>query len=253
MNLQFLGTANCAGIPVYGCDCMVCSGSRKDTTLQRQPACGKLYTSSQTLLIDAGLPDLATRIPRNTIDRILLTHFHVDHVQGLFHIRWGACPQPLPVHGPADPDGCADLLKHPGILDFSETFEPFQSTTFADITVTALPLNHSKPTLGYSFRADNAHIAWLTDTSGLPDTTLEYLQSHSPDIMVLDCSFPPQPEPHPNHNDITAALKLHDIIHPQKTYFIHIGHEVEQWLYHNKETLPDGIIIPRDGDVISTD
>lgn len=31
----------------------------------------------------------------------------------------------IPVYGPPDEAGCDDLFKHPGILDFSHTLEPF--------------------------------------------------------------------------------------------------------------------------------
>jgi phosphoribosyl 1,2-cyclic phosphate phosphodiesterase len=36
----------------------------------------------------------------------LLTHYHLDHVQGLFPLRWGV-GAPIPVYGPPDDAGCA--------------------------------------------------------------------------------------------------------------------------------------------------
>lgn len=55
----------------------------------------------------------------------------------------------IPVHGPADPEGLADLYKHPGILDFSQPFGAFERRQWGALAATALPLVHSKPTFGY--------------------------------------------------------------------------------------------------------
>lgn len=246
MKLEFLGTGNCACVPVYGCNCTACSSSRSNPQLKRLPTCGRISTRNQTILIDAGHPDLAEIAPRASIDRVLLTHYHVDHVQGLFHIRWGCCTPKLPVHGPNDQNGCADLLKHPGILDFTETLFPFESRMFGDIEVTPLPLNHSKPTLGYAFETTTTRVGWLTDTSGLPSESIDFLVHWSPDIIVIDCSFPPLKEPHANHNDITAVLTLHRKIRPGKTFLTHISHQLDEWLMEHLSTLPDNVIVSRD-------
>ncbi|EGH49552.1 carbon-phosphorus lyase complex accessory protein, partial [Pseudomonas syringae pv. pisi str. 1704B] len=42
-----------------------------------------------------------------------------------------------------------------------------------------------------------------TDTVGLPDDTREYLRRAPLNLLVLDCSMPPQPQPPRNHNDLT--------------------------------------------------
>lgn len=247
MQLEFLGTGNCAGVPAYGCECSVCSEARIDRKLRRISTCAKLSTAQQTLLIDAGPADLGDRFPRNCIDRILLSHYHIDHVYGLFPMRWGQCQHHLPVHGPDDQNGCVDLLKHPGILDFSDTFSPFVTRKFADLQITPLPLNHSKPTLGYGFSsASGRRLAWLADTSGLPASTTDFLKKWKPHVMIVDCSFPPLEQPHPNHNDINAAMALHIEIQPARTYLTHIDHELDQWLKLHAESLPEEIRISRD-------
>ncbi len=252
MQLEFLGTGNCAGVPVYGCECNICCEARTNSKLRRLSTCAKVTSSGQSILVDAGLADLGDRFPRNTIDRIILSHYHIDHVYGLFPLRWGNCESQLPVHGPEDTNGCADLLKHPGILNFQDTLYPFESRTFGDIEVTALPLNHSKLTYGYALSsADGRHLAWLTDTSGLPLHTAEFLIDWIPNVMVLDCTFPPRTPPHPNHNDINTALQLHDYIKPDYTYLTHIDHQLDQWLINNTETLPKNMYIARDATILN--
>ncbi len=247
MDLEFLGTGNCAGVPVYGCECEICSEARVNPKLRRLSTCSKIATIEQTILIDAGIAELGDRFPRSSIDRIILSHYHIDHVYGLFPMRWGHCEHQLPVHGPDDKNGCDDLLKHHGILDFSDTLAPFVRRKFADIEITPLPLNHSKLTLGYAISSDNGcRLAWLADTSGLPDLSADFLKEWQPHVMVIDCSFPPLDCPHPNHKDIRTAIEIHEKIHPGKTYFTHIDHELDQWLKLHGNDLPETITIARD-------
>ena len=76
--------------------------------------------------------------PAGSFQQVLLTHYHLDHVQGLFPLRWGVGAS-IPVYGPPDDAGCDDLLKHPGLLDFSHTVTPFVMFNLQGLRVTPLP------------------------------------------------------------------------------------------------------------------
>ncbi|MCT7654074.1 hypothetical protein MBH78_03345 [Oceanimonas sp. NS1] len=89
MRLTLLGTGAAGGMPLYGCDCVDCRRSQADPGLGRMPCSALLEWGEHRLLLDAGLPDLHRRFAPGSFDGMLLTHFHVDHVQGLFHLRWG--------------------------------------------------------------------------------------------------------------------------------------------------------------------
>ncbi len=247
IHLEFLGTGDCAGIPVYGCTCRICKESIDNTALRRNSSCALISSAGHKLLIDAGVSDIRHRFPPHSLDRIVLSHFHIDHVCGLFPMRWGCSETLIPVHSPHDPDGCADLLKHHGIFDFSDCLKPFVPRTFDDLDITPLPLNHSKPSLGYAISSGESRLAWLCDTGGLPAETLLFLKTWQPSVMVLDCTFPPLTEPHPNHNDITAALSLSSEIRPGRTYLTHISHHLDIWLLTGHAQLPTNVIPARDG------
>ena len=246
MKLIFFGTGNAAGIPVFGCNCSICmdaragEGCRKSTS-----AC--LSLNGVSILIDAGRTDLATLFEAYNFDRILLTHYHVDHVQGLFHLRWGNKGLKIPVHGPYDEQGCADLFQHPGILDFSEPIKAFESKTLAGLTITAVPLNHSKPTLGYCFEYNNKKLAYLTDTIGLPSETKKFLTNWLPTMLVIDCTHSPEVMNPRNHNNLTMAMDIHNIVCPEQTYLTHISHELDAYWYLNKVQLPSNVFIATDG------
>jgi len=247
MQLTFIGTGNCAGVPVYNCTCPVCTESRTNPRKRRSSCCAYLTTETTRLLIDAGVPDLGDRFPCNSIDLILLSHYHIDHVYGLFPMRWGWAIEPIPVYGPDYPEGCADLLKHPGIFDFSHPLQPFVSKQLADIELIPLSLNHSKPSLGYALESGKSRLAWLSDTSGLPEESINFLKEWLPTTMVLDCTFPPLDRPHPNHNDIDTAIALHTAICPEATYLTHISHDLDFWLSTSGFLPPKGLHLAADG------
>ncbi len=61
--------------------------------------------------------------PAGSFQQVLLTHYHLDHVQAIS----AALGSRASIRSMASPDdaGCDDLLKHPGLLDFSHTVTPF--------------------------------------------------------------------------------------------------------------------------------
>lgn len=246
MKFRFLGTGTAGGIPLYGCDCPVCTAAQEDPRLRRQSACALVETHEIRILIDAGLHGLGERLPAGSFDQVLLTHYHMDHVHGLFGIRWGTGIS-LPVIGPDDPQGCDDLFKHPGILDFSRKAQPFETLQLADLAVTPLPLVHSRPTLGYHLTHEGRSLAYLTDTCGLPPDTAAWLKHNPPDVLVIDCSHPPLGRMPDNHNDLDLALQIVADTQPGEAYLTHVDHRLDQWLLDHPDSLPDGVALARDG------
>jgi phosphoribosyl 1,2-cyclic phosphate phosphodiesterase len=249
MRLTLLGTGDARQVPVYNCNCSACASARLTPALRRGPCCALVECGTQRWLIDSGLTDLCERFPPHSLSGILQSHYHADHAQGLLHLRWGQ-GLIIPVHGPDDPEGLADLYKHPGILDFSQPFAPFEQRQLGELSVTALPLNHSKLTFGYLLEGDGRRIAYLTDTLGVPDASAEVLRQQPLDLLVLDCSTAPQPIAPRNHNDLTRALEVVEQLQPRQTVLTHIGHSFDAWLLDNPDALPAGVSLAFDGRVL---
>ena len=239
MLLTLLGTGNARQVPVYNCDCIACERARQHIQYRRGPCSALLECGKERWLIDAGLTDLTDRFPPGTLTGVLQTHYHADHAQGLLHLRWGKNLR-IPVLGPPDPDGLADLYRHPGILDFSKTLTAFEPEALGECTLTPVPLAHSKLTFGYVFESDGRRIAYLTDTVGLPSETAAWFRGKRVDVLVLDCSSPPAAEAPRNHNDVTRAFETIQQLNPRQAVLTHIGHDLDAWLM-NGGTLPEGL------------
>lgn len=247
MRLTFLGTGAAGGVPLWGCDCAVCTLARVDVTMRRQPNCALLEAGGTRLLIDAGVMDVAERFPPGALDAVLVTHFHADHVQGLFHLRWGKGD--LDVYSPHDSEGCADLYKSPGPLKFTQ-LSKFEQIELGEVSITAVPLVHSKPTLGYCIEHKGARLAYLSDCRELPPATLEFLQRWQPHTLCLDCTLPPDaPQPR-NHFDLLEAIAIAQNFPNSETVLMHIGHKLDAWLLDRPDALPNGMTLAHDGETL---
>jgi phosphoribosyl 1,2-cyclic phosphate phosphodiesterase len=133
------------------------------------------------------------------------------------------------------------------LLNFlqQKKFVPFQ---IGQVTVTPVPLVHSKVNYGYCFEHGGSKLAYLTDTLGLPPATESFLKEWGDFVMVLDCSHPPQ-EKAKNHNDWMHAIRCVEAVTPNETWLTHIGHDLDQWLTY-QINLPRNVKIARDMEII---
>lgn len=219
-----------------------------------------LQIGRDVYLFDSGLMDLRERFPSPATDEstsprlkaIFQTHYHADHAQGLLSLRWGVNTS-LPVYGPVDKEGFADLYRNPGILDFSHTLQPFQRMELGQdgaasaVEITALALQHSRPTLGYLIEVPcGKALAYLTDTKGLSPQVIELLREKEVDYLIIDCSFAPNVEAK-GHNNLNDALALVSQVQANAFYLTHIDHSLDSYLIKNPEQLTQGVELARDG------
>lgn len=247
MRFRFVGTGDSAQVPCYGCDCPACQRARVLSCHRRGPCCAEIRVDGARYLIDAGRMDLAESCERERPSAILLTHYHADHVQGLFHLRWGM-GEPIPVHGPKDTNGCADLHKNPGILAFQPGLKPFRPLHLEGLDVIPVPLNHSKPTLGYCIEGLTTKLAYLTDTLGLPGDTERFLRQWQPDVVILDATHPSSHTEPRNHNNLSMAVDIIERLAPAQAWLTHLNHEVDAEIMASPSLrLPTNVALAHDG------
>ncbi|MDO6688067.1 MULTISPECIES: phosphonate metabolism protein PhnP [unclassified Agarivorans] len=245
MKLTLLGTGNVQACPLYGCDCLACQRAVKDPSKARHLCSAVLEVNGKQILIDANHPQLQSLFPAGSIDAIVLTHYHMDHVQALFELRWGVA-EPIAVYQPNDKQGCDDLFKHPGILQFQQPLSENQAFELANINIIPLALHHSKPTLGYLFCSEHGRIAYLTDTLGIPDQSWQQLLRHPPNYVVIDCSHSPLHRSS-NHNNLSDVLELAHALPDSQWVLTHISHELDHYLMQHPDCLSANVQVGADG------
>src|SRR5687767_8552823 len=105
MRLTFLGTGTSFGVPQVGCHCAVC---RSADPRDRRSRCGVVVeTDGGTRLLVDTPPELRLQLVGNgidSIDAVLYTHEHADHIHGIDDLRAFTMRRddPLPLYGSAE-------------------------------------------------------------------------------------------------------------------------------------------------------
>jgi len=253
ISLEFLGTGTSQGLPVIGCECLVCkSMDRRD---QRLRTSALLRTKKITAAIDCG-PDFRQQMLRSGcmgLDAVVLTHEHMDHVSGLDDLRALQFKQKKPTAIYCT-ESVENRLRQQFAYAFAENpypgsprfevyrIEPHQDFLLGGVVWIPLPVKHGKGDV-LGFRVGD--VAYVTDASFIPDSTLEKM--HGLEVLVLNAL---RLEPHYSHFHLDQALEMAQHIGAKQTYFTHISHHLG--LHTSVELeLPAGIFLAHDGLVVS--
>lgn len=251
MRLTFLGTGTSFGIPQVGCDCRVCHSS--DPRDQRTRSGAVLQSRGSTLLIDTP-PELRLQLLRSriaSVDAVLYTHAHADHINGIDDLRVFsvARPQPLSCYGPFE--ALEQVRTAFGyIFDDVRAFEgtskprlelcPLEAevpTTVAGVPVLPLAFTHGYVRVfGYRF----GPIAYLTDVKQVPAAARQALTGLK--VLVLNSLWW---RSHPTHLSIGEAIETAQALGAEQTLLTHLTHETGH--AELLERLPPGIAPAYDG------
>lgn len=246
--LTVLGSGTSMGVPTIGCDCVVCRSS--DPRDRRTRPSVLIEYGGRAVLIDT-TPDFreqAIREKIRSLDAVLYTHTHADHLLGIDDLRplsFLHKPNRLPLY--ARPDAAEFIRKMFGyIFDASYKFGGLPQ-------VELRPINGSLDLFGAEFEPiavihGDAEIlgfrfgsaAYLTDHSEIPATSLEKLMGL--DVLFLDAL---RYKPHPTHSTVEHSLQTVEFLKPKRAFFTHICHD----LPHEKTnaTLPANVKLAYDG------
>jgi phosphoribosyl 1,2-cyclic phosphate phosphodiesterase len=248
MHLTMLGVGSSAGTPMIGCKCPTCASTDPRNNRTRCSSIIQL-DNGKSILIDTG-PDLrqqALREGLTSIDAVLYTHTHADHLHGIDDLRAFCQLQraQIPLYGSQDAmdhivDKFGYTLREPSnfwdlpVLKTHAINAPFQ--LFGQ-TVTPIPLKHGNSDI-YGYRIGD--IAYLTDVSSIPETSLALLQGLK--VLLLDCL---RYTTHYTHINLEQSLHYVGLVQAQSSYLIHMTHELEYTALSNK--LPKNVFVGYDG------
>lgn len=243
-----LGSGTSSGIPIIGCSCVVCNS----TNLKNKRLRSSCYieVDGKSLLIDTS-PDLRQQALTYGIRRlnaILYTHDHADHIHGIDDLRpfnfinGGS----LPAYGhPSVMERLVNKFRY--IFDANTKYPSYLPQLRAmpveglfdcvDIPVQMIPCEHG-PQKTYNYRIGS--MAWLTDTNGISESSMELLQNL--DVLFLDAL---RKKPHPTHFHLEQSLEVIQKLKPKKTYLIHLNDDYDHDEFN--KTLPEGVELAYDG------
>jgi phosphoribosyl 1,2-cyclic phosphate phosphodiesterase len=254
VRLVFLGTGTSYGVPQIGCDCRTCKST--DPRDRRTRTAALIESGGRRLLIDTP-PELRLQLVTacvGSVDAVLFTHAHADHVHGIDDLRAISARQgaPLEVYGAASTlaelerrfsyifDGTPPLpgTSKPELV--AHRLEPDVEMEIAGFRVRALALPHGERTvLGYRV----GPVAYLTDAKAIPAEAIARLAGL--EVLVLNALLP---RPHPLHLSVPEAVAAAQQIGARWTFLTHLTHDAPH--AELAARLPAGIAPAYDGLVI---
>ncbi|MDD6209198.1 MAG: MBL fold metallo-hydrolase [Bacteroidales bacterium] len=250
MRVRFLGTGTSLGVPEIRCSCTVCTSDSKFDKRLRSSVL--VETEEKAILIDAG-PDLRQQMLRESItslDGVLITHEHYDHVGGLDDLRLYTREKPLPVFGLGRVmNTICDRMpyaftekRYPGAPDFILNEIDGHSFRIGEIEIQPVNVMHYKlHILGYRI----FNFAYLTDVKEIPEEEFSKLQGL--DVLVINAL---RKKEHLAHQNLEQALMNIARIAPRKAYLTHFSHDMGLHAEVEKE-LPSDVSLAYDGLTIS--
>jgi phosphoribosyl 1,2-cyclic phosphate phosphodiesterase len=249
--MTLLGTGTSMGVPMIGCDCDVC---RSDNPRNHRTRTGVYVKAPEgAFLIDTS-PELRLQLTRErimSVDAVLFTHAHADHILGLDDLRVFGYKKKGPVPLYCEPNVEATLRQtfsyafvDPSIRDTAHSspnlefrsigFHPFD---LLGLKVQPLRLMHGRlPVLG--FRLGN--VAFCTDVSEIPPESMGLLEGL--ETLVIDALWK---EKHPTHFNVAQALEVIARVKPREAFLTHVSHRLE-YEKTNRE-LPEHVNLAYDG------
>lgn len=249
MKVIALGSGTSLGVPLIGCKCEACMS--KDARDKRLRSSILIDINNTKILIDVG-PDFRQQFIRNgleSVDYVLFTHEHNDHVVGIDELRAINFIQKktIPLYAESN---VIDSIKtrfhyaltdYPGVPKIELNTIDVSEFYINDIKVVPIRVMHGKlPILG--FRINN--FAYITDASKIEKSELKKLDGVK--TLIINAL---RLEKHFSHYNLQEAIETIELINPNEAYITHISHNMgktsdwEKLLPPHIKALNDNLVI----------
>lgn len=250
MTITILGSGTSTGIPTLSCQCSTCiSDDPRDKRLRSSV---HIQNEDTSIVIDTSA-DFRQQLIResvNSLDAVLYTHHHFDHIGGFDDLRGFNYSQrrPMPIY--LSKITLSHLKKTfsyafgecsqlgggiPEIeINIIRPYEPFQ---IGSLLIEPVALLHGEMEV-FGFKVGN--FAYCTDTNHIPDETKKKIAGSR--LLILDAL---RPQPHSTHFHLEQSIREAQQLNCEMTYFTHIAHQTKH--SEVEKLLPDRIELAYDG------
>ena len=250
MKVTFLGTGTSQGVPVIACRCGVCrSADPRDRRLRSSIL---IDTGGMRIVVDCG-PDFRQQMLREeveSIDAILVTHAHKDHLGGLDDVRAFNYILQRPTDVYATREVQREIRReyayaftghrYPGIPEISlHTFGKRPFFIEREKVVPIQAIHYGEDQYVYGFRIKD--FTYLTDVFRMADKEIDKIRGSK--VVVVNAL---RKKPHYSHMNLDEAVALLKEVKPERGYLTHISHQMGLQADVEKE-LPSFIKMAYDG------
>jgi phosphoribosyl 1,2-cyclic phosphate phosphodiesterase len=236
---------------MIGCTCEVCTSTNKKDNRLRSSI---LVQSATTSFVVDTTPDFRyqmLRMQMRTLDAILFTHPHKDHIAGLDDVKAFSffSGKAMEVYANTLTEEAIKRefayifseKKYPGIPEVNLNTITLAPFIIGDIPVTPIMVWHLKmPVFGFRF----GKFTYITDANQIEP--LEKEKIIGSEVMVVNAL---RRQPHISHFTIDESILLVQELKIPTAYFTHISHQLGKYEDITKE-LPTGMHLAYDGLVL---
>ncbi len=223
----------------------------EDPRDQRLRSAALIQVADKNIVIDCG-PDFRQQMLRehiHSLDGILITHEHNDHIIGLDDVRPFnfMTRRSMPIY--ATERVQQELRErfayafaanpYPGSPSFQLiTINKEKSFIATGIPIIPIEVLHGKmPILGFRI----GDITYLTDVKFIPE--IEMAKISGTKVLILSALHQ---HAHASHMNVEEALAMAALLQPEQTYLTHMSHHMGLYQEISK-TLPPGVNLAYDG------
>lgn len=251
MKVTILGSGTSQGVPVIACQCEVCQST--DPKDKRLRCSIHIEVEGLSLVVDSG-PDFRQQMLREdirTLDAILYTHEHKDHLAGMDDVRAYNYQQQKDMELYADERVEAALRRefyyafdnnpYPGAPKVN--INPVENKPFkiGETLITPIEVLHYKlPVFGYRIN----DFVYITDAKTISKEERDKVRGAK--LLIVNTL---REMAHISHFNLDEALEFIADVKPEQAYLTHISHlfmrheDIEAKLPANVHVCYDGLVL----------